>query len=150
MNTRINTSCGPGYRWFRGFMSRQPQLKFVAPKRRCGKKDLGFAPDDVKSYFEHLEKALEANNLFDKPDSIYNVDESGFSRKEAVTNSKVIGVRGNEVSQSEVNNICFGILLCCMFYTIFQFEAKSKHILYLIFFNLKNEKLLSQAFTPNF
>ena len=85
-------------------MSRHPKLKFVAPKRRCGRKDVGFSPDDVKSYFEYLQKALETNNLLDKPQRLYNVDESGFSRKEAVTNSKVIGVRGNEVSQSEVDS----------------------------------------------
>ena len=100
MNKRLDVKTGPGFKWFKGFLKRHSELRFKKPKRRSSKQQ--FDPETVKVYFERLGATLREHDLLDKPDRIFNVDESGLSRKESHSGAKVVGVRGQEHSREEV------------------------------------------------
>ena len=49
------------------------------------------------------EKTLTELDILDKPEQIFNCDETGFSRKECSVKSKVFGVKGSTTKCNEVN-----------------------------------------------
>lgn len=111
LNSRLNVRTGPGYNWFRGFMRRHPTLSFIKPKRKAAHDD-SFNVDRVENYFNNLKECLEKSELIDKPERIFNVNETGFSRKEALSTTKAIGRKGSVLSRKEVFEIsCFLIRL---------------------------------------
>lgn len=67
----------PGDEWLRGFRKRNglsqknPQTVEIARKRACN-------PYTVYEYFDLLEKVLRHLNLTEKPERIYNLDETSF------------------------------------------------------------------------
>ena len=58
--------------WFRCFIEHQPQLSL-----RKGDHTAFVVCMDLINYFITLKSVLEDNNLLDKPECTYNVDESG-------------------------------------------------------------------------
>lgn len=81
----------PGNDWCTGFFKRnslsmkKPQSVEVARKRACN-------PFTVYSYYDLLEKAVEELDLADKPEQIYNLDETSFCNHPS--KSKVVGQKG--------------------------------------------------------
>ncbi|KAJ8024408.1 Jerky protein-like-like [Holothuria leucospilota] len=64
--------------WFQGFMRRWPCLKVRKPQRLNMNRATASSEETVKKYFEELEAILRKYKLQDRPDLIYNVDETGF------------------------------------------------------------------------
>lgn len=64
--------------WFQGFMRRWPCLKVKKPQRLNMNRATASSEETVKKYFDELEAILRKYNLQDRPDLIYNVDETGF------------------------------------------------------------------------
>jgi len=65
--------------WFRRFLERQPQL------RLCKGDCTAFVQlsamnnnEALDSYYRELKSILDSYNLHDKPENIYNVDETGM------------------------------------------------------------------------
>ena len=80
-------------------------MKFVRPQRRLAKYREGFTPETVSAYFDALRIVMLDHSFLDHPERIFNVGESGISRKESVDKSKVIGVKGSKTTQEEVNKV---------------------------------------------
>lgn len=64
--------------WFRSFYRRHPDLSIRKPEGVSVGRSQGMNRVDVGNYFKLLQTTLEQNELFDKPGSIYNVDETGL------------------------------------------------------------------------
>lgn len=63
--------------WFRRFMERHPQLSLRKGDSTAKvRMDAMAKQDELENYFKILKDVLEENQLMDKPESIYNVDES--------------------------------------------------------------------------
>lgn len=76
----VNVNYGPSNKWFRGFMKRHPELRIRTPDS-IDRGRYGMANTTViNNHFQLLEKCLKDMGIMDKPDSIYNVDETGFSK----------------------------------------------------------------------
>lgn len=81
----------PGKEWFRGFKRRHklslkmPQSVELARKKACN-------PFTVYNYFELLEQATQELGLTDKPQCLYNLDETSFCSDP--TKTKVVGLMG--------------------------------------------------------
>ncbi|XP_063384473.1 uncharacterized protein LOC134670603 [Cydia fagiglandana] len=81
----------PGKEWFRGFKRRhrlsvkKPQSVEVARKKACN-------PFTVNNYFDLLERITKELELEDKPQHIYNLDETSFCNDP--TKTKVVGLKG--------------------------------------------------------
>lgn len=67
-----------GYDWFHSFLSRNRDLSIRKTETVSLARGLGMNRVEVASYFDLLGSVLEENNLFNKPGSIYNVDETGL------------------------------------------------------------------------
>ncbi|XP_045188616.2 uncharacterized protein LOC123546428 [Mercenaria mercenaria] len=65
-------------RWYRSFMDRWPELKKVKPRSLVNYRAQATSKEKVTAYFDDLKSALLKDNLMDKPEHIYNVDEKGI------------------------------------------------------------------------
>lgn len=81
----------PGDDWCQGFMKRnnlstkKPQSVEVARKNACN-------PFTIYHYYDLLESAIQELNLSDKPERIFNVDETSFCSDPS--SSKIVGLKG--------------------------------------------------------
>lgn len=81
----------PGKEWFRGFKKRnklslkKPQSVEIARKKACD-------PFIVNDYFDMLQRTIQECGLADKPQCIYNLDETSFCSDP--TKTKVVGLMG--------------------------------------------------------
>lgn len=66
-----------GYDWLKLFLSRNADLSLRKSEGVSLNRVHAMNRDEVKKYFELLEKCLEEHELFDKPGNIFNMDESG-------------------------------------------------------------------------
>ena len=65
--------------WFRGFMERQPQLMLhKGDKTSFVRMDAMKQKEELDNYFITLKSILVEHDLMNKPELIYNVDESGM------------------------------------------------------------------------
>ncbi|KAJ8047043.1 hypothetical protein HOLleu_05927 [Holothuria leucospilota] len=64
--------------WLQGFMTRWPSLKVRKPQKLSMYRAAATSETTVKKYFEELKTTLLTYNLTDRPDLIFNVDETGF------------------------------------------------------------------------
>lgn len=84
-----------GYDWLKSFLRRNPDLSIRKAEGLSRSRMLGMTREAVKNYFDLLEQVLQENNLFDKPGSIYNVDETGLQLN--TRPSLVIAEKGSKV-----------------------------------------------------
>lgn len=80
-----------GAKWYRGFMARHKILALRKPESTSLNRVNSFNKNNVDMFFNNLEAVLNESNY--EPNTIWNMDESGFS---TVPNKfgKVIAVRG--------------------------------------------------------
>ena len=60
--------------WFRGFLCRWPEMKVVKSKYRAQ----AISSKNIAQYFANLKTALQSDDLMQKPECMYNVDEKGI------------------------------------------------------------------------
>ena len=66
-----------GKDWFDAFLKRNPTISIRKPEATSVNSITGFNCDDVKKYFENLEKVFSKTEY--TPDRIYNTDETGIT-----------------------------------------------------------------------
>ena len=65
--------------WFYGFMGRWLTLKVVKPQKLAIARAKSASREVIGRYYKELATILTTNNLRDKPERIYNIDETGIS-----------------------------------------------------------------------
>ena len=65
--------------WFYSFLKRWPNLKVAKPQKLTTVRAKSASRDTLDKYYKELGTILTNHNLRDKPQNIYNVDESGVS-----------------------------------------------------------------------
>ena len=65
--------------WFYSFLKRWPNLKVAKPQKLTIVRAKSASRDTLDKYYKELGTILTNHNLRDKPQNIYNVDESGVS-----------------------------------------------------------------------
>ncbi|CAB3224863.1 unnamed protein product [Arctia plantaginis] len=68
----------PGDDWYLSFMKRHPELSLKKPEHLQKARVDARKPYIVYDFYNTLKCVMNENNLQDKPDFIYNCDESGF------------------------------------------------------------------------
>ena len=66
-------------KWFRGFMSRWPELKVLKPRGLQLQRAKATTLECVTNYYKELGSILDKYNIRERPERIYNVDEKGLS-----------------------------------------------------------------------
>ncbi|XP_060603989.1 uncharacterized protein LOC132756861 [Ruditapes philippinarum] len=99
-DTKINMLNGPSHEWIRTFLKRHPELSEKHPDVLV--RDRAHVTNkEITEYFNLLDKVLTSKNLLDKPQCIFNCDESGFSAREKFR-GKVISRKGKHSYQQVV------------------------------------------------
>jgi len=92
---------GPGRKWWRGFKKRHPEFGL----RRTDSLDKGRATmgneGTIRDYFALLRKTLDDNQLFDKPQQVYNCDEAALYLNKS-SQKVVVPVRQTHAHSVEV------------------------------------------------
>lgn len=70
-----------GRDWLRGFLKRHKNISQRKAQNLNPAKAQKLNKAVVLDYFNKLKKLMIDNNLFNKPESIFNVDEKGFQLK---------------------------------------------------------------------
>ena len=65
--------------WFYGLMGRWPDLKIVKPQKLAISRAKSSSREVISKYYQELGTILTTNNLTNKPNRIYNIDETGIS-----------------------------------------------------------------------
>ena len=65
--------------WFYGFIKRWPNLKIVKPQKLSIARAKSASRESLDKYYKELSLVLTSNGLNDKPQNIYNVDETGVN-----------------------------------------------------------------------
>ena len=66
-------------KWLTGFLRRWPELKVTKPSSLSMTRAATITPEVVCSYYQELEQVITKYGLRDRPEAIYNLDETGFS-----------------------------------------------------------------------
>ena len=69
---------GPSQKWWRGFRQRHKNLTLRKPDKLDRRRNNTAKRSVVRKHFECLKEALKEADLLDKPEHIFNVDESGI------------------------------------------------------------------------
>lgn len=103
-----------GDHWYRSFMERNPELSLRKAEGLSTARAEGMNRKEVEDYFKLLERIYEANDVFDKPGHVFNVDESGLQLNNVP--GKVIAAKGSK----EVHTVTSGekgetitVVACC-------------------------------------
>ncbi|KAJ8041608.1 Jerky protein-like-like [Holothuria leucospilota] len=67
---------GPSYHWWRGFKARHPDLRLRRPDPLDRSRAVNSTVNNLREYFSLLKEVLTKYHLDDKPDRIFNCDES--------------------------------------------------------------------------
>ncbi|CAF4926218.1 unnamed protein product, partial [Rotaria socialis] len=100
--------------WFNGFQKRWfNEIKFVETSKLESVRSLSCTQLVVDRWFDHLNKVLTKLNLFDRPEAIYNVDESAFGDDPG--RKQVIIKRDSKyaISSQGGSGKCYTTLLMC-------------------------------------
>ena len=65
-------------KWFHGFRRRWPEIKVVKPRALSQCRAKSTTEQAVYSYFDNLETVIKNNDLLNKPECVYNIDEKGI------------------------------------------------------------------------
>ena len=71
--------------WVTNFLKRWPSLKLCKPRKLEWVRAKSANGTVIDNYYNELEKVLLENNLLDKPQLVYNLDETGISTEHAPT-----------------------------------------------------------------
>lgn len=82
-----------GWKWFRGFMRRNPSISLRSPQATSLARVKGFNKESVTKFFDIYEPLLD--KVKNQPHRIYNVDETGLTVVQNKT-SKVVGLKGKK------------------------------------------------------
>lgn len=67
-----------GYDWMMSFLERNPEISLRQSQGLSVNRGQGLSREEVKGFFDLLEKIMTEHRLFDKPANIFNMDESGI------------------------------------------------------------------------
>lgn len=67
-----------GYKWLESFLRRNPEISIRKSENTSIARAKGMSKETVERYFKELGSILTNNDLFDKPGSIFNCDETGL------------------------------------------------------------------------
>ena len=67
--------------WFYGFLKRWPDLKIAKPQKLSVARAKSASRNILGNYYKELSTILTNNNLHDKPERIYNLDETDISQE---------------------------------------------------------------------
>lgn len=65
--------------WFYGFLGGWQHLKVSKPQSLAMNRAESASRENLNKYYKELHTILTKSNLHDKPENIYNIDETGFS-----------------------------------------------------------------------
>ena len=74
---------GPTHKWWRGFRDRHPRLRSRKADRLDRRRHAMSKKSIVEKHLQLLKDTLAKHDLLDKPDRIFNVDESGMEMDKA-------------------------------------------------------------------
>ena len=63
--------------WFYGFIGRWPEMKVVKPQKLTISRAKSASSEVLGKYYQELGTILKSNNLMNKPERIWNIDETG-------------------------------------------------------------------------
>ncbi|KAJ8306503.1 hypothetical protein KUTeg_017048 [Tegillarca granosa] len=66
-------------KWYSGFMKRWPDLKLKTPRKLAIQRAECTSKETINKYYKELGTIMTQYSLHDKPENIYNIDETGFS-----------------------------------------------------------------------
>lgn len=87
--------------WFKAFMKRHPNISLRKPEGLSRARAAGMNEQEVRKYFSILKGVMTDFNLFDKPQCIYNVDETGIPLNNRPV--KIVSQRGKREVVSLTN-----------------------------------------------
>lgn len=64
--------------WFKHFIERNPELFIRQGEGLSVARAKGLSKEEVNNFYDLLIKVLTDNDLLDKPERVYNMDESGI------------------------------------------------------------------------
>lgn len=103
-----------GNEWFKSFIERNPELSIRQAEGLSVARAKGLSREEVNNFHELLTKVLADNDLLDKPERIYNMDESGVQLNNKP--GKVVAKKGakvvNSVTSAEKGET-MTIVACC-------------------------------------
>lgn len=67
-----------GNNWYYSFMSRYPSLSLRTPEKLSHSRAIMSNEGIISHYYEELEKVIQENGVNEKPQLLFNCDESGF------------------------------------------------------------------------
>ncbi|CAB3236377.1 unnamed protein product [Arctia plantaginis] len=87
-----------GAAWFKSFIERNPELSIRQAEGLSVARAKGLSREKVNNFYDLLIKVLTENDLLDKPERLYNMDESGIQLNNKP--GKVIAKKGAKVVNS--------------------------------------------------
>ncbi|RVE47494.1 hypothetical protein evm_007905 [Chilo suppressalis] len=87
-----------GAAWFKSFIERNPELSIRQAEGLSLARAKGLSREEVNNFYDLLIKVLTENDLLDKPERLYNMDESGIQLNNKP--GKVIAKKGAKVVNS--------------------------------------------------
>lgn len=87
-----------GAAWFKSFIERNPELSIRQAEGLSVARAKGLSREEVNNFYDLLIKVLTENDLLDKPERLYNMDESGIQLNNKP--GKVIAKKGAKVVNS--------------------------------------------------
>lgn len=103
-----------GPHWLRSFLERNTELSIRQAEGLSVARAQGLNRDEVNKMFELLLKVMTEHELLDKPDRIYNIDETGVQLNNST--GKVIATRGARVVHSITSGEkgeTLSVIACC-------------------------------------
>ncbi|XP_071499248.1 uncharacterized protein [Diadema antillarum] len=85
-------------KWFQLFMRRWPSLNLTSPRRLEMNRAKATTKEVLKNYFGELQRTMQKYDLLDKPQNIYNIDETNFNADHKPP--QVVSDRGEKRSNS--------------------------------------------------
>ena len=79
LKKRLNTNKPIGQKKLSKFISRHSELKCTKPQRLCMLRAKSCTKEKIAAYFSELEINLKQHDLTNRPERIFNIDETGFS-----------------------------------------------------------------------
>ncbi|XP_076089673.1 uncharacterized protein LOC143060241 [Mytilus galloprovincialis] len=96
-----NDKKSAGYDWWQGFRDRHPCLSVRIPEVLSAARSSMLNPNVISAYFQKLGTFMDKLNIKDKPQQIFNADETGVSTVHDP--SKVVGKRGKQSVHSKTS-----------------------------------------------